>query len=244
MPRIRRAARSTLVLATGLLALAGLAACGSTGSNASDPSAVLVSFRGKHITRATLAHWIPIEAILQRDLAPQTPPPAGLVPDPPNYTACIAYEISISPIGEPKPTSAQAKKTCETRDQQIRTHMLELLISYMWTEAQAHELGLTITPQEFQSTWARNKLELFGSQTNFERSLKATGETEEDEFKILRFDMQSEKIKTKILKEHGIPGLRAYYHQYPQEYAKQTSCTPEYTLPDCKQYKGTQQPEG
>jgi hypothetical protein len=48
----------------------------------------------------------------------------------------------------------------------------------------------------------------------------------------------------KILKEHGIPGLRAYYHQYPKEYAAQTSCTPEYTLPDCKQYKGTQQPEG
>jgi hypothetical protein len=73
--------------------------------------------------------------------------------------------------------------------------MIGLLITYMWTEAQAHALGVTITPQEFQATWHRNKLELFGPQANFERFLKATDETQADEFKILRFDMQAEKTK-------------------------------------------------
>jgi len=191
-----------------------------------------------------LAHWIPIEAVLQRDLTPQEPPAPGEVPDPPAYKACIGFQMSVVPAGEPTPSAAQAKQECEQRYHQIRTHMLELLIDYDWTEAEANAHAIRITPQEFQRTWARDKREVFGSEAVFQKYLHATGETLADELKIVRFDMQAIDLREKILHEHGVPALRQFGHQYPRELKAKTSCSPGYITPDCKQYTGSQQPEG
>ena len=244
---LRCSARSGLVVVVvvvGVL-LAAVAGCGGS-SRGSDPAGgVVVSFKGQPlVTRALVAHWVPIEAVLQRNLTPQERPVAGEVPDPPAYKACIAYQISIAPAGVGKPTPDEAKKECEARNTQIHEHILGLLIEYAWTEAEANAHGITITPKELQARWVREKLELFGPETVFQKYLHATGETFADELKIIRFDMQAIDLREKILHEDGIPALRAFYKQYPLELKTKTNCTPGYITPDCKQYKGNQPPEG
>jgi foldase protein PrsA len=219
-----------------------MAGCGGAG----DPA--LVSFAGQPvITRATMAHWIPIQSIISRSLLPQQPPPSGEVPDPPSYTACIAYQKAIGPpanVDLPKPTTAQARQQCIARYEQTRLHLVRLLLSYKWTEVEAQSLGIHISQQELQRTWARNKLELFGTEKVFQRYLAVTGETAADELKILKFDMQASKIQEKVLRERGRAGLRRFDREYPKELAAKTSCAAGWIIPDCRQYKGPQRPEG
>jgi hypothetical protein len=53
----------------------------------------------------------------------------------------------------------------------------------------------------------------------------------------------AKKLEYKIIGQIGIPRASKFYHEFPKRWAAQTNCSPEYIIPECKQYKGTQEPE-
>jgi hypothetical protein len=217
----------------------GLAGCGGTSE-----SATIVSFAGHSISRSTLEHWIPIESIISRDLFPQQPPPAGVVPDPPRYKACITYEkATAAKAGGQSPSAEQLARECRERYEQVRRHMLHLLIAYQWTAQEAQTEGVKVSEQELQQTYASDKREDFGTEAAFHKYLRATGETVADELKITLFNIETNKIFKKVISEHGASGLSAFYHGLGRRLAAETSCSPGYVIPDCEQYKGSEAPE-
>lgn len=206
----------------------------SSSSGGTPGSEVIESFDGHTLTRATLEHWIPIEAIIGQNLYQSVPPPPGMVPDPPHYTACINYERAVKPSATTLTTS-YLKEACEKRLAHVREHMQQLLIDYQWMETEAERQHITITPQTLQKAYNLNK------QTPAYRN--ATGETIPDELKIITFELQGQALQQKTLHEHGIAALRIFMHQYPRQLAAQTNCNPQYITPECKQYTGPEPPE-
>jgi hypothetical protein len=243
-----------MIVATAMAVVAagGLVGCGgSAGHGATVGSAgggrVVVSFRGRGLSAGTIAHWDAVEAVLARELYPQQPPPRGLIPDPPRFTACIAYERATAPTpatGTPAATTAQLRQACRVRYEGVRTHMLQLLIGYEWMEAETAAHGIHVSDAEVQKAYERAEHIPFRTKTEFARYLRFSGQTPADEHKLVRFDVEAVDLREKIRHESGLPGLRKFYATYPRELAAQTSCSPGYVIAECKQYTGPQPPEG
>lgn len=225
------------VLVAGMVGVVG---CGGSGA--------VVTFRGQGISRASFDHWVRVEAIISQELWPSQPPPAGEVPDPPSYRACIGYQRALAlalgpkPWRGPKPSVAQLKQRCVARYTQVRDHMQQLLIGYLWTEAQAQAHGIKIPPATEKAHYQRYIQEVFQGPAGFRRYQHATGITDADELKMVRFDLQASALREKIIHEQGISGAKRFYHEYPRKLAAQTSCSAGYVIPECKQYKGPEPP--
>jgi hypothetical protein len=210
------------------------------------PAEVVARVAGQTISKATLAHWIPIEAVLSHYTLPQEPVPSGVVPDPPSYTACIAYLRATPPEAlnaQAMPTTAQLKERCRAYDKAIRRHTLQILVSYAWTRAEAHAHGIDVTDREVQRRWVQLEPERFPTEAIFTRYLRYTGSTVGDQLFHLRFNLLSERLGHKLLAEGGLPRAKKFYSEFARRWAAKTDCSPGYVIPECKQYKGPEAPE-
>jgi foldase protein PrsA len=230
----------------GVFVVVGVVACGGTADGGGLSGGVIVRVGGRSVSRAALDHWVPIEAIISRVPDPQQPVARGLVPDPPAYTACVAFMRATPPrLGgaQAGSTVAQLKSACQKRYEDVRGHMLRILITYAWTNAEAALQGVSVSDSEMKQRFDRFKREQFPTEAMFQKFLRYTGESLADELWLTRFDLLSTKIEKKILLKGGIAGATKYYKEFPKRWAAKTSCSPGYIIPNCKQYKGPQPPE-
>ena len=227
-----------LSVLAAIIALA-LAGCGSS------PSAI-ATVAGQTVDRETLEHWVPIEAAIDHGILPQAPLPKGEVPDPPHYSACIHYlehKARTTPSHPPVPSRSALLRQCRTRYEGVREHMLQILITFAWVIAETKALNLHVSDHEAAKEFARYKKEVFKTEKAFRNYLRYTGETLADELLISKMDLLSTKLQSKIVAERGINGARRYYADFPKRWAAKTSCKPGFVVPQCRQYKGTTEPE-
>jgi len=143
-----------------LVCVVGLAACGG-----SDPGNEAVAHVGPRVvTKATFAHWMQV-------LAPQ-----HMVPDPPRYVVCAAFERRRAARS---PESAVIG-SCRRRYEALKQQTLEFLISSDWLIDAAADEGTSVTDAEVR--WKlREKEETFpGGHGEFEESLAAIAHTKAD----------------------------------------------------------------
>jgi hypothetical protein len=223
-----------------VVAIIAIPSCGGISSG------VVANVDGHTITKTSLAHWIRIEAVFGHESlpGPQSPLPEGEVPDPPDFTACAGFLRTQFPYSHTKPTVAKLKDECRKHYEFSRQRTLQLLISYVWINAEAAAHHIVITSQQLQQTFMRFKHELFGgSEATFRRYTKYSTESAADVLFVLKANLQATTLQRQIITQRGINGLKGYYRQMAEKWAARTSCNPNYTTPDCKQYKGPQQPE-
>lgn len=237
------------VSALGAIAVAvmSLSACGGGTSNEA-----VVQVGGRSISKATLDHWIPIEAILIYELRPRRPVPKGVVPDPPNYTACIAYLKSTPQrLVEhgPKPTMAQLKSQCQQRYQMLRQTALSFLITTEWVIDEGAEKGFKVKDDEITQQVEQSKKIEFSTNAEFERHLALTGETVADQLFRSKVKVLTAKVIQKVMHKKGLTvqqqqqALAKFVKAFSKKWAARTSCHAGYVVPDCRQYKGPLTPE-
>jgi foldase protein PrsA len=224
------------MLVSSVTTIAILTACanGTTGGTA-------LEVAGHAVSKATVAHWLPLEAIISVEPNPQQPVRKGEVPDPPHYTACIAYLgaatlKATSP--QTRPSAAQLKSECRQRYEDIRRHTIEFLITNVWLNAEAAAQGVRASDNEVAERFAGFKREHYPTEAAFQRFLKNTGQTISDDLLLERFGLLSTKLDQKLIRERGIAGATRFTRDFPKRWAAITNCTAGYVVPDCKQYKG------
>jgi foldase protein PrsA len=230
------------VLIPIFLAIAGLSACGG------DSSGVAVAqVGGSSISKATLDHWLPIEAILTYELKPSKPVPSGVVPDPPDFTACVT-RLASTPAklveSGPKPTKAQLKSECRQRYQTLRQAALGFLITAEWMIGEGAEQGVQASKGEIMQRFEQVKKLLFPTEAAFQKYLAITGETVSDQLFRSKVKVLSEKIEQKIIYKKRLSAQQQqsayakFYKEFPTKWIARTSCRAGYVIVDCKQYKG------
>src|SRR5271165_936947 len=197
---------------------AGLSACGGIPGNA------VVQVNGNSITKATFAHWLGIAAASSATTAGAKP----IVPEPPDYTACIAHLKELAPKpakGQTAPTEAQLKSECEQQYKSLQTEVLGFLISSEWVLGEAAHLGVKVTDKEVEKQFATVKNEQFPKAAEFEKFLKTSGQTVSDLLLRVKLNLLSTKIQQKISKAK-INVTQAQIEKYYNE-NKQHFGTPE-----------------
>jgi hypothetical protein len=209
------------------------------------PAADVASVDGQPISEAMLDHWVAIQASTEYEVMPKGPIPAGVIPDPPAFRACIAFLRAGGPTHE-KPTrartNAQFLRECEESYHALRRHVLPILISFKWWEAKGKELGIDISQQKIATEFARYREEEYHSLAGYEQYIRRTGQTLTDEYLRMRMDLYQGAFRAYFTAK-GTAAYLKYLRELPKEMALRTSCQPSDVNPNCEEYEGSSPPE-
>jgi foldase protein PrsA len=201
-----------------------LAACGG-----GIPSDAVVQIDGQPITKETFKHWLSVAAAASSTTtAGQTGQKGAkpVIPEPPDYTACIAHLQAI----EPKPTKGQQAKTpaalkaeCEQQYQSLKQQTLGFLTSLEWVFDEAKEKGVKVSDGEVTAHFDELKKQEFPKEAEFQKFLTDTGQTVADLLLRVKLSMVSTKLQEKITKRYenvSEARIAKYYEEHRSDYRK------------------------
>jgi foldase protein PrsA len=185
-----KAVRLLLALcALGALA-AVVAGCGGVPGNA------VADVDGTNIDKAEFNHWMNVAV---KSSGQQN----ATVPDPPNFTKCIAEKRKTTPApgkGKPKVTDQQLKSQCQQEYNSLRDQVVSLLISYRWIQAEANQRNIKVTNAEVQKSFQQQKKQNFPKESQYQAFLKKYGQTQADILTRVKLDLLSSKIRDQVIK--------------------------------------------
>jgi foldase protein PrsA len=212
-PPVMKRLRYLLALCAFVPALAVVAGCGGV------PGDAVATVDGNSIDKAQFAHWMNVAAKTSGT-------PNATVPDPPDYTQCVAQKRKTAPKpakGQPKQTDAQLKTQCKQEYEGLRNQVLQLLVSFQWIDGEAKDLGLKVTDAEVQKSLDEQKKQSFPKKGDYEKFLKTSGQTNEDILQRVRLTLLSNKIRDKVTKgkDTVTPAqIQAYYDKNKSRFAQ------------------------
>jgi hypothetical protein len=162
-----------------------------------------------------------------------------VMPDPPNYVACIAHAEAVArkpATDQSGQAHAQLKIKCRQLRQALEAQALNLLISAAWLIDECAEHGVTVSDREVTQRFARLRAEEFPRRGDFQRYLALTGHTLADELFLAKREALSEKLLQKILGEGGRDALAKFERDSKQKQTSRTDCRSGYVVQGCKQY--------
>ena len=208
--------RSIAALGAVLFALFGLSAC---GGGVPSNSVVQVDKSGP-ITKEAFNHWMAVAA----SSGAATTGAKVVVPDPPNYSACIAHLAATSPKpakGQKAPTTAQLKTQCEQQYKSLQQEVLGFLISSSWVLGEGKSLGVKLTDAEVKKQFEKIKSQQFPKPAEFEKFLATSGQTVSDLLLRVKLNLLSQKIQQKIVKAKSTvtkAQVEKYYNENKARY--------------------------
>jgi foldase protein PrsA len=240
----------------GAIALAtSMSACAGSSGN-SDKIVARVAGVGS-ISKRMLDHWMPVEATLVYQEMPKRPVPRGVIPDPPSYTACIAYLRTVgNKLGTSgPPTTSQLRAECKRQYQNLKELTLNTLIGWDWTLGEGAALGMRVDDNEVRRRLATVNERLFSNNGEFKDYLKWTGQTVTDMLFRSRVQLFEVKIHEQLLAAGRHLPRSLTSHEREAALAKiveklppnrawvaKTSCEAGFIVSGCRQYRGSLSP--
>jgi hypothetical protein len=205
------------------------------------------------ITSAEVVHWMSIIAA-GASTGPGQPTPRP--PDPPGYTACIAYLRKYAawtkPVAGPPVPSAKLRSQCEYEYEKLKLKALYVAISFVWVDREARELGVRSTSADLQRELASFK-RAFPSASAYKQFVGVRGLTLQDLLDELNQGLLARMIQRKLEAASAKRGLTTAQRQealnrfsqaYVAKWRSRTNCGPKYLVPICRQYHLAKVPFG
>jgi foldase protein PrsA len=215
-----------ITLAVTALSLTSVAGCGGAAAGTGETHAaktlseptrkppgqgIVVARVGGHvITKATLEHWMAVGA------------PKTEVPDPPDYSVCIAHRKAASPSKSAGAGEAVLKRECQQRYRELVKRALAPLISSMWVIGEASERGVGVTDAEVARVFHNYKNRLYKQESAFRSYLATTGQTVADVLSGVRRELASTRIRRliEVRAGHATPArVKRYFDANKQSFA-------------------------
>lgn len=158
------------------------------------PDDAVATVDGDPITQAAYDSTAKVFASQQQ---PTAKGGAVVIPDPPDYTKCIANKKKTST----KKGGAEAfKKQCENDFKAQRDQIMPSLIQTRWYELEAEDRGINISDAEVKQRFTPLKQQTFPKEADYKKFLDSSGQTEADLLLLVRSQMYQEKIREKVTK--------------------------------------------
>src|SRR3954447_1921026 len=173
-----------------------LSACGDSGV----PGNAVAEIGGDPIKTTAFDHWLKVAATSQQQQSGATG--AAAVPDPPNYTGCIAAKkkTAAKPAkGQPNPTDATYKKQCQQEYNSLRDTVMQFLLSSAWIEGESHDRGIKISDSDVKKDFDKQRQQSFPKDSDYAAFLKSSGYVQEDLLYRIKVQDLTNKLRTKVL---------------------------------------------
>jgi foldase protein PrsA len=186
-------ARLTLALGAFFIAAIALAACGNNV-----PGNAVANVDGTLVTTENFNHWLAVAARSQNPTGG-----AVAVPDPPNFTKCVAAKQQSQPKppkGQKPPNAQQLKQQCQQEYTGLRDQVMQFLISAQWIQGEAKDQGIKVTQADVNKRFQQTKKQSFPKEADYQKFLKQSGMTQDDILFRVKLDALSSKIRDKVTK--------------------------------------------
>jgi foldase protein PrsA len=206
--------RSISALGAVLFALVGIAACGGI------PGDAVVQVGGTPITKTAFEHWMKVASASSASGTTEKP----VVPEPPNYSACISHLAATAPKpakGQSAPTTKQLKSECEQQYKSLQSEVLGFLISSQWVIGEASSLGVKLSDAEVKKEFTKIKSTQFPKAAEFEKFLASSGQSVSDLLLRVKLNLLSQKIQKQIVKKKSAvtqAQITKYYEENKSKY--------------------------
>jgi foldase protein PrsA len=186
--------RKKLFVPALLVALA-LTALVATGCGSGVPADSVATVDGTSIKKSAFEHWLSV-ASKQQAVSGQT----AVVPDPPNYTKCVAALQKV-PVakGQAKPTPAALKSQCEQQYEGLKQQVMQFLVQSEWLLKEADTRKLTAKPATVQKQLDDQIKQSFPKRSDFDKFLQQSGMTMNDLLFRVKIDVLTQQVRQKIV---------------------------------------------
>ena len=171
----------------GLLAVALVqGGCGESAPNPVVlPKNVVARVGDRSIMKATLDHWVAVEARLSLASTPGRSLPRGLVPDPPRYHDCVIYLRSHQT--DHQADTATLEGRCRQEQSSLERQAMHVLINHYWMRGEAtRKGGVEVSVDELRDAKRTGELA---------RQLGAAGVGSADERFLIDDELLFDKLK-------------------------------------------------
>jgi foldase protein PrsA len=198
-----------------------LAACG--GDDNGVPSGNVANVGGTKISDDTFNHWV---SVAIKGSQQQGSNAQVAVPDPPNYTQCVATKrksLPKPPKGQSAPTDAQLKQQCAAEYAQVKDQVMQFLIAAQWVAGEAKDQDINVKDSDVQKQFEETKKQSFKKEADYQKFLKSSGMTQEDVLFRVRNDVLSKRIQAKVTKSDKKPTaaeISDYYNKNKSRFAQ------------------------
>ncbi|HEX3976381.1 MAG TPA: peptidyl-prolyl cis-trans isomerase [Solirubrobacteraceae bacterium] len=206
--------RSILALGAFFVVMVAVAGCGSSSSGSSVPGDSVAVVAGNPITTKAFKHWMFVAAQGQ---AAQSPGSPVIVPDPPNYTQCMAEARKDIPSLAKTPAKT-LKTDCSQLFTTLSGQVMDFLIKAYWYQADAHKIGINITNAQVQKALTTAKKSQFSTDAQFQSFLKTSGQTVQDIVFRVRVNQIFQKLSAKHPTTVTQTAITNYYNSHKSQF--------------------------
>ncbi|HMJ96241.1 MAG TPA: peptidyl-prolyl cis-trans isomerase [Thermoleophilaceae bacterium] len=205
--------KSILALAAAALGAAAFAGCGNDV-----PAGAVAKVGDATITQDEFDKWLATAAKGNAQGA------TAAVPDPPDYTKCVAAKSKTPvPKGQKKTSNDALKKQCKSEYDALKKEVMQFLIQAEWVQQEAADKGIKVTDAQIRKSFADQKKQAFPNDKQYKQFLASSGMTEDDILFRVRLDQLQQKLTQKVTedaKKVSDADISAYYDKNKKRFAQ------------------------
>jgi foldase protein PrsA len=123
---------------------------------------------------------------------------AAVVPDPPEFTKCVAAKKNApTQAGQSKQSDADLKKQCKTEYDTLKGQVMQFLIQAEWVLQEAEKRDIKVSDKAIRKTLEDQKKQTFPTEKAYQNYLKTSGMTEAD----VLFRVKLNELQTKLTQD-------------------------------------------
>jgi foldase protein PrsA len=205
--------KSFLALAAAALGAAAFAGCGNDV-----PAGAVAKVGDSTITQDEFDKWLATAAKGNAQGA------TAAVPDPPDYTKCVAAKSKTPvPKGQKKPSNDALKKQCKSEYDSLKKEVMQFLIQAEWVQQEAADQNIKVTDAQIKKSFADQKKQAFPTDKQYKQFLASSGMTEADILFRVKLDQLQQKLTQKVTqdaKKVSDADIQAYYDKNKKRFAQ------------------------
>jgi foldase protein PrsA len=199
------------------LALTGVAAAVVACGNDVPPNAV-AKVGDSTITQDEFNKWVETAVKSQAQGA------AAVVPDPPDYSECVAAKKKTpTPQAQGKQSDSALKKQCKTEYETLKREVMQFLIQSEWVQQEAAKRDIEVSDKAVRKSFEDQKKQAFPTDKAYQQFLKTSGMTEADILFRVKLSQLQEKLTQKVTedaKKVSDQDVEDYYNKNKQRFAQ------------------------
>jgi foldase protein PrsA len=203
-----------LPLAVTGASLAVLSACGNDV-----PPGAVAKVGDETITQDEFTKWMTAAVKSQAQGTGTT----AAVPDPPDYSKCVAAKKKQPVQGQSKQTDASLKKQCKSEYTTLKRQVMQFLIQASWVEQEADKQNIKVSDATVKKSLEEQKKQAFPTEKAYKQYLKTSGMTEADILFRVKLAQLQEKLTKKVTndaKTVTTTDVEDYYNKNKKRFAQ------------------------
>jgi foldase protein PrsA len=204
----------TFISVAAILSAVAIAGCGS-----GVPANSVATVDGTPIKKTDFNHWLTVAAKQQAAGGASVP-----VPDPPNYTKCVAA-LQKQPVakGQQKPSDAALRSQCQQQYEGLKGQVMQFLVESEWLVKEAQARKLTAKQSDVQKQLNTQINQSFPKRSDFNKFLQSSGMTMQDLLFRVKLDILTQQVRQKIVQgkdKVSNAAITSYYDKNKSRFAQ------------------------